>query len=167
MCSHPVFNVYKTVSIRIYTEELLFIMHFYSTKSLQCYNIMSFFKIGVIKYICIAIKNDLVLLLGAFSNPEILTSGTKTQLTRDHGSIMQMILLANPNCCQREVHRIVSCLILLLISCVICFILTCTTSLPAISIILPTSVGPHDSLAESTMPDIPATYKKVYLQFQC
>ena len=54
---------------------------------------MSFFKIGVIKYICIAIKNDLIVLLGAFSNPEILTSGTKTQFTRDHGSIMQMILL--------------------------------------------------------------------------
>lgn len=156
MCSHPVFNVYKTVSIRIYTEELLFIMHFYSTKSLQCYNIISFFKTGVIKYICIAIKND-----------RDIQVWYETQLTRDHGSIMQMILLANHNCCQREVHRIVSCLILLLISCVICFILTCTTSLPAISIILPTSVGPHDSLAESTMPDIPATYKRVYLQFQC
>lgn len=156
MCSHPVFNVYKTVSIRIYTEELLFIMHFYSTKSLQCYNIISFFKTGVIKYICIAIKND-----------RDIHVWYETQLTRDHGSIMQMILLANHNCCQREVHRIASCLILLLISCVICFILTCTTSLPAISIILPTSVGPHDSLAESTMPDIPATYKRVYLQFQC
>ena len=67
-----------------------------------------------LKYICIAIKNDLMALLGTFSNTETLTSDTKkTQLTRDHG-IMQMILLANQNCCHFEMHRIVSCLILLL-----------------------------------------------------